>query len=46
MTFLDFPGFPKVRPKWLHLTGEMDKSVRCLCQILSEFNVPNMIKVG
>ena len=22
----DFVGFPKV--KWLHLTGEMDKSVR------------------
>jgi len=28
MTFL---GFPKV--KWLNLTGEVDKSVRYLCQI-------------
>jgi len=30
MTFI---GFPKV--KWLHLTGEVDKSVRCSCQIFS-----------
>ena len=26
----DFFGFPKV--KWLHLTGEVDKSVRFSCQ--------------
>jgi len=38
----DFFGFPKV--KWLHLTGEVDKSLRCLCQIFSGFNVPKIIK--
>ena len=38
----DFFGFPKV--KWLHLTGEVDKSVRCLCQIFSGFNIPKIIK--
>jgi len=40
----DFFGFPKV--KWLHLTGEVDKSVRCSCQILSGFNIPKIIKIG
>jgi len=39
-----FFGFPKV--KWLHLTGEVDKSVRCSCQIFSRFNVPKIIKIG
>jgi len=29
----DFFGFPKV--KWLHLTGEVDKSVRCARQVFS-----------
>ena len=38
----DFFGFPKV--KWLHLTGEVDKSVRCSCQIVSGFNVPKSSK--
>jgi len=33
--------FPKV--KWLHPTGEMDKSVRCSCQILSGFNIPKLL---
>ena len=33
----DFFGFPKV--KWLHLKGEVDKSVRFSCQIFSRFNV-------
>jgi len=32
---MDFP---------LHLTGEMDKSVRCSCQIFSEFNVQKLLK--
>jgi len=27
----DFFGFPKV--KWLHLTGEVDKSVRCSVRV-------------
>jgi len=36
----DFFGFPKV--KWLHLTGEMDKSVRFSCQIFSGFHVPKI----
>jgi len=40
----DFLGFPKV--KWLHLAGEVDKSVRFSCQIFSEFNVPKIIKIG
>jgi len=40
----DFFEFPKV--KWLHLTGEVDKSVRCSCQILSGFNIPKIIKIG
>ena len=37
----DFFGFPKV--KCLHLTGEVDKSVRCSCQIFSGFNKLNII---
>jgi len=40
MTF----GFPKV--KWLHLTGEMDKSVRFSCQMFSGLNTPKIIKIG
>jgi len=40
----DFFGFHKV--KWLHLTGEVDKSVRFLYQIFSGFNVPKIIKIG
>jgi len=37
-------GFPKV--KWLYLTGEVDKSVRCSCQIFSGFKAPKIIKIG
>ena len=37
-------GFPKV--KWLHLTGEVDKSVRFSCQIFSGFNMPKIIKIS
>jgi len=40
----DFFGFPKV--KWLRLTGEVDKSVKCWCQIFSEINKPKIIKIG
>jgi len=40
----DFWGFPKV--KWLHLTSEVDKSVRFLCKIFSGFNIPKIIKIG
>ena len=36
-----FFGFLKV--KWLHLTGELDKSVRFSCQIFSEFNIPKSV---
>ena len=36
----DFYGFPKV--KWLHLSGEVNKSVICSYQIFSGFNVPNI----
>jgi len=32
--------------QWLHVTGEVDKSVRCSCQIFSGFNVPKIIKIG
>jgi len=38
----DFFEFPKV--KWLHLTGEMDKSVTC--QIYSGFNMSKIIKIS
>ena len=38
----DFFGFPKV--KWLHLTGEVDKSARFLCQIFSGVNIPKILK--
>jgi len=34
----DFLGFPKV--KWLHLTCEVDKSVRFHVKNFSGFNVP------
>jgi len=40
----DFFGFPKV--KWLHLTGDLDKSVRYSYQILSGFNIPKIIKIS
>jgi len=40
----DFFGFPEV--KWLHPTGEVDKSVRHSCQIFSGFNAPKIIKLG
>jgi len=40
MTF----GFLNV--KWLRLTDEVNKSVRCLCQIFSGFNIPKFIKIG
>jgi len=33
MTYLDF------------LTGEVNKSVKCLCQIFSGFNIPKIIKI-
>jgi len=39
----DFFGFPKA--KWLHLPGEMDKSARCWCQILSRFSILKIIKI-
>jgi len=35
----DFFGFPKV--KWLHLTGEVDRSVRSSCQIFSWLTYEN-----
>jgi len=38
----DFFGFPKV--KWLHLAGEVDKCVRCLCHIFSGFDMPKSVK--
>ena len=39
----DFFGPPKL--KWLHMTGEVDKSVRFSCQIFSGFNLPKVIKI-
>jgi len=38
----DFFGFPKA--KWLHLTGEVDKSVRFSCHIFSGFITPKIAK--
>jgi len=40
----DFFGFPKV--KWLRLTGKVDKSVSCSCQIFSGFDMPKIIEIG
>jgi len=40
----DYFGFPKV--KWLHLTGEVDKSVIFPSTFFSRFNVPKIIKIG
>jgi len=40
----DFFELPKV--KWLHLTGDVDKSVSCLCQIFSGFHLPKSIEIG
>jgi len=36
----------KVNVKWLHVTGEMNKSVRHSCQIFAGFNKPKIIKIG
>ena len=41
MAFLDFPN-----EKWLHMTGEVDKSVRYSRPIFSGFNRPKNIKIG
>ena len=41
---MTFFGFPKV--KWLHLRGEVDKSVKCSCQVFLGFNIPKIIKMG
>ena len=41
---MTFFGFRKV--KWLHLTVEVDKSVRFSCQIFSGFNTPRIIKIS
>jgi len=38
--------FAFLKVKWLHLTGEVDKYIRCLCQIFSGFNTPKVIKIG
>ena len=40
----DFLGFPEI--KWLHLTSDVDKSVRFLCEIFSGFNVQKIIKIS
>jgi len=39
MTFFEFP-----KEKWLHLTGEVDKSVRLSYQIFSGFSISKIIK--
>jgi len=41
---MNFLGFPKV--EWLHLTGEVNKSVRCSRQIFSRFYIPKSTKSG
>jgi len=40
---MTFFGFPKVQ--WLHMTDEVNKGVRCLCQIVRGFSVPKIIKI-
>jgi len=37
MTFFELP-----KVKWLHLTGMVNKSIRCSCLIFSEFNIPKI----
>ena len=37
-------GFPKV--KWLHLTGEVDRSIRFACKIFSRLYIPKINKIG
>jgi len=41
---MTFFGFPEV--KWLHLTGEVDKSVRFSCEIFCGFNIIKIIKIS
>jgi len=40
----DFLGFPKV--KWLHLTCEVDKSVRFHVKISQDLTCQKIIKIG
>jgi len=40
----DFFYISKV--KWIHLTAEVDESVRFSCQIFLGFNAPKIIKIG
>jgi len=40
----DCLGFPET--KWPYLTGEVYKSVISSCQIFSEFNKSEIIKIG
>jgi len=40
----DFLGFSKVN--WLHLRGDVDKSVRFSRKLLSGFNVQKILKIG
>ena len=40
----DFFGFLEV--KWLHLTNEVDKSVRFSCQIFLRLKKQKFIKIG
>jgi len=35
-----------LKMKWLHLTGEVNKSVRFSCQIFSGFNILKIINIG
>ena len=37
-----FFGFPKV--KWLHLTGEVEKSVRSYCQFFRDLTYEKLLK--
>jgi len=37
-TFFNFPAV-----KWLHLTGEVDKCVRCLCQICHDLTCQKLL---
>jgi len=32
--------------KWLHVTGEVYKSLKFSCQIFAGFNMPKIIKIG
>jgi len=53
VSYLPFPylrflvlAFSAPPVNWIHLTGQVDKSLSRSCQIFSEFNTPKITKIG